>query len=96
MVWCTERVSCQRLRPVRCVMRIDPDLVRRLRDERGLSVNKLARMSGVSVDVITSIEDGRYRGSPDCARKLAGGLSGAGHGEPVRAEDLWMLQDDER
>ncbi|MBW3605792.1 MAG: helix-turn-helix transcriptional regulator [Actinobacteria bacterium] len=74
-------------------MRIDPDLLRWLRDERGLSVNKLAKMSGVSVEVITAIEDGRYRGSPDCAHKLADGLSGAGHGEPVRADDLWVPED---
>jgi len=77
-------------------MRIDPDMLRWLRDERGLSVNKLAKMSGVSVDVITAIEDGRYRGSPDCARKLAGGLSGAGHGEPVLPDDLWMPEDERR
>lgn len=77
-------------------MRIDPDLLRWLRDERGLSVNKLARMSGVPVDVITAIEDGSYRGSPDCARKLADGLSGAGHGEPVMPEDLWMREGERR
>lgn len=77
-------------------MRIDPDLLRWLRDERGLSVTKLARMSGVSVDVISAIEEGRYRGSPDCARKLADGLSGAGHGEPVHPDDLWMTGDERR
>ena len=79
-----------------CGMRIDPDMLRWLRDERGLSVNKLAKLSRVSTEVITAIEDGRYRGSPDCARKLADGLSGAGHGEPVLADDLWMPEDDRR
>ncbi|MBW3606630.1 MAG: hypothetical protein KY460_17320 [Actinobacteria bacterium] len=59
-------------------------------------MNKLAKLSRVPVDVITSIEEGRYRGSPDSARKLAGGLSAAGHGEPVIADDLWLHEDEPR
>jgi transcriptional regulator with XRE-family HTH domain len=74
-------------------MRIDPDMLRWLRDERGLSVNKLAKLSGLSADLVTAIEDGRYRGSPDSARKLASGLSCAGHGEPVLPDDLWMPEE---
>lgn len=74
-------------------MRLDPDLLRWLREERGLSVKKLAKLSGLPVDLVTAIEEGHYRGSPDSARKLASGLSSAGHGEPVRAEDLWLRED---
>jgi DNA-binding XRE family transcriptional regulator len=75
-------------------MRIDGDLIRWLRDQRGLTVNKLARMSGVSADTVAAIEAGEYRGSPECARRLASGLSGAGHGEPVHADDLWLYDED--
>ena len=74
-------------------MRLDPDHVRWLREDRGLSVNKLAKLSGLSADLIAEIEEGSHRGSPDSARKLASGLSCAGHGEPVRAEDLWLRED---
>jgi transcriptional regulator with XRE-family HTH domain len=74
-------------------MRLDPDLVRWLREDRGLSVNKLAKLSGLPVDLVVAIEEGGHRGSPDSARKLASGLSCAGHGEPVLPDDLWLRED---
>lgn len=77
-------------------MRIDPDNVRWLREERGLSVKKLAKMSGVPETTIVAIEAGEYRGSPNCASKLASGLSGAGHGEPVTVEALWLPEQEPR
>lgn len=73
-------------------MRLDPDLVRWLREERGLSVRKLAQLSGLSEDLVADIEGGRYRGSPDSADKLAEGLNCAGH-DPVHADDLWLHED---
>ncbi len=74
-------------------MRLDPDLVRGLREERGLSVSKLAKLAGLPEDLVIDVEEGRHRGSPDSARKLASGLSCAGHGEPVLADDLWLRED---
>lgn len=74
-------------------MRLDPDLLRWLREDRGLSVNKLAKLADLPVDLIIAIEEGRHRGSPGSARKLASGLSCAGHGEPVQADELWLRED---
>ena len=73
-------------------MRLDPDHLRWLREQRGLSVRKLAKLAGLPEDLVAEVEEGRHRGSPDSARKLAEGLSCAGH-EPVHADDLWMRED---
>lgn len=72
-------------------MRIDPDRLRRLRVQRGLSMRELARRSGVSVGMVSLIEQGKIAGSPTTAKKLAEGLSNDEAG--VTVDDLWDYGD---
>lgn len=55
-------------------MHIVGQAVTRLRWAKGWPIAELASKSGVSADTITAIEDGKSKGSPRTARRLAEAL----------------------
>ncbi len=57
--------------PAGCFVYIDGELVRKRREELGLSVGELARLVGVSRMTIYSYEKGRKRTTPSIAYRLA-------------------------
>jgi transcriptional regulator with XRE-family HTH domain len=68
-------------------MGINGDKLYKLRVSRGLTMTALAQRAGVSVSLISYIEQGKTAGSPTSARKLADALSS--EGQPVTVDDIW-------
>ncbi len=55
-------------------MRINPETLRRLRQEQGLTVHQLAAKAGVAHTVVSRAEAGRNNPHPASVRKLAEAL----------------------
>jgi len=53
---------------------VDGARLRRLRQERALSLRELGEMTGVAFDTINKLELGRREAQPRTIRKLAGAL----------------------
>ncbi len=64
--------------------RVGPEL-RRIREERGLTVEELAEKSGVSVTTIRVSERGQREPSDDTVARLAGPLG-------LTFDEVWALQ----
>jgi transcriptional regulator with XRE-family HTH domain len=62
--------------------------LKRIRNEYPLTVRELARMSGVSFDTITKVENGHREARPSTIRKLARALG-------VEPRELMKRENDE-
>ena len=67
-------------------IRVDGERLRRIRQERALSLRELGERSGVSFDSIHKLETGRREAQPRTVRKLAEAL-GVGPPELMQGEE---------